>query len=150
MENASKALIIAGAILLSIAIIGVGMAVFSNVSDTISGADMTKEEIKAYNATFLSYEGNKKGSIVKTLCNKINTHNLAAEDDSKKIKLTFGSNGVPDDCPPPEEGDETTTTTAINKIKNESIQSGKTYTVTLGYDSKSGLITIIDISDVTK
>ena len=35
MENASKALIIAGAILLSIAIIGVGMYVFQNVQETI-------------------------------------------------------------------------------------------------------------------
>ena len=148
MENASKALIIAGAILLSIAIIGVGMAVFSNVSEKITGADMTQEETDAYNQEFLSYEGNIRGSIAKTLCNRINSHNLGAEDDSRKIKLTFGSNGVPDDCPPPEEGDASTTTTEINKIKNESIKSGKTYTVTLGYDSNSGLITQIDISDV--
>lgn len=147
MENASKALIIAGAILLSIAIIGVGMAVFSNVSETITGADMTQQETDAYNQEFLSYEGNVRGSIAKTLCNRINSHNLGAEDDSRKIKLSFGSGGVPDDCPPPEEGDETTTTAYINNIKNTNIQSGKTYTVTLGYDSDSGLITQIDISD---
>ena len=53
MENASKALIIAGAILLAIAIIGVGMFVFSNVSDTITGAaDMSEQEIAAYNQDF--------------------------------------------------------------------------------------------------
>lgn len=150
MENASKALIIAGAILLAIAIIGVGMAVFSNVSETITGAgDMSQTEIDAYNQVFLSYEGNQRGSIVKTLCNKINSHNLDAEDDSQKIKLTFGA-GIsdPSNCPPPEEGDKTTTTAEINKIKNESVKSGKTYTVSLGYDKNSGLVTTVDISDV--
>ena len=46
MENASKALIIAGAILLSIAIIGVGMFVYNSVSGTITdAADMTQQEI---------------------------------------------------------------------------------------------------------
>ena len=38
MENASKALIIAGAILLAIAIIGIGMFVYNNVSGTIRDA----------------------------------------------------------------------------------------------------------------
>ena len=46
MENASKALIIAGAILLSIAIIGIGMAVFQMASGTISSANMSAQEIE--------------------------------------------------------------------------------------------------------
>ena len=47
MENASKALIIAGAILLSIAIIGVGMYVFQNVQETIKdGADMSADQLE--------------------------------------------------------------------------------------------------------
>ena len=48
MENASKALIIAGAILLSIAIIGIGMAVFQMASGTISSANMSAQEIEAF------------------------------------------------------------------------------------------------------
>ena len=61
MENASKALIIAGAILLSIAIIGVGMFVYNSVSETITGAaDMSQDEINTYNQTFANYAGTKK------------------------------------------------------------------------------------------
>ena len=41
MENASKALIIAGAILLSIAIIGIGMYVYNNAATAMEGTDMT-------------------------------------------------------------------------------------------------------------
>lgn len=56
MENASKALIIAGAILLSIAIIGVGMYVFQNVQETIKdGADMSADQIRTYNQEFTMY-----------------------------------------------------------------------------------------------
>lgn len=61
MENASKALIIAGAILLSIAIIGIGMAVFQMASGTISSANMSAQEIEAYNSEFSKYEGKVNG-----------------------------------------------------------------------------------------
>ena len=57
MENASKALIIAGAILLSIAIIGIGMYVYQSVSGTIQdAAGMTEEEVNAYNQEFETFE----------------------------------------------------------------------------------------------
>ena len=41
MENASKALIIAGAILLSILIISLGIMVFQNAKSTVGSADMS-------------------------------------------------------------------------------------------------------------
>ena len=72
MENASKALIIAGAILLSIAIIGVGMYVFQNVQETIKdGADMSADQIRTYNQEFTMYEGRQSGSQVRSLLDVI-------------------------------------------------------------------------------
>ena len=149
MENASKALIIAGAILLAIAIIGVGMFVYNNVSDTITGAaDMSKQEIAAYNQDFTAYQGRCRGSRAKTLCEAIKNHNLSAIDYSQKIILTYGQ-GITDqnDCPPPSSDTAAGTTTAeIDTIRNTNIQSGQTYTVTCGYDKNSGLVTTVDIS----
>lgn len=146
MENASKALIIAGAILLAIAIIGVGMFVFSNVQDTITGAaDMSQQEIAAYNQTFTAYEGNIRGSRAKTLCETVLNHNLSAVDASQNVSIvTTDISGDVNNCPPPS---ETIGADVINPIKND-LQSGKTYTVTCGYDKNSGLVTTVSIVEV--
>lgn len=143
MENASKALIIAGAILLSIAIIGIGMFVYNSVSDTISGAaDMSSEEIRAYNQDFLTYEGVRNGSQVKSLCEAVRNHNVTAQDPSQEISLINGTaQGV---SAPTQTGTAGTTPTEINTIKN-SILSGRQYTVSVGYDSATGRITQIGI-----
>ena len=144
MENASKALIIAGAILLSIAIIGVGMFVYNSVSKTITdSADMSQQEIDTYNQDFLIYEGVRNGTQVKQLCQSIRSHNTKNQaDPSKQIILMNGT--APDPNPAPTQtGASGTTTAEINTIKN-SILSGRQYTVSLGYDS-SGRITTVGI-----
>ena len=82
MENASKALIIAGAILLSILIIGLGMMVFNNAKDAISGANLDDSKVAAINSKFENYLGPKvKGSNVKSLCDLVKNNNLAADDE---------------------------------------------------------------------
>ena len=84
MENASKALIIAGAILLSIAIIGVGMFVYNSVADTITdSADLTGEQADAYNQEFTNYGGQQRGTQVKNLCDRVSSHNRNALDASE-------------------------------------------------------------------
>ena len=94
MENASKALIIAGAILLSIAIIGVGMFVFNSVSDTITdSSDLTGEQADAYNQEFINYTGTLdrvlRGTQVKQLCDRVSSHNRNAIDASQLIAITM-------------------------------------------------------------
>lgn len=141
MENASKALIIAGAILLAIAIIGVGMAVFNNASDSVSGTDMASEEVTAYNSEFDSYLGTTRGSRVKTLINTVKQHNLTATDDSEKVQVltTAGESEVSvDDV----DVDGAASTSGLQETSNN-IQSGKTYDVSFGYDPSSGKITTI-------
>lgn len=63
MENASKALIIAGAILLSILIIGLGMFIYQQASGAMGNANLDPQKIQAYNSEFTSYEGDRKSVV---------------------------------------------------------------------------------------
>ena len=69
MENASKALIIAGAILLSILIIAIGMFIYTSSQSTISDSltQMNTQEIEAFNSQFTIYGGQQTGAKVKTM-----------------------------------------------------------------------------------
>ena len=64
MENATKALIIAGAILLSILLISLGILVYNNAKGTIEEADLTEQEIQAYNAKFTGFLGDNKSPVI--------------------------------------------------------------------------------------
>ena len=145
MENASKALIIAGAILLAIAIIGIGMFVYQSVTGTIQdAANMSDQEVDAYNQEFLNYEGVVKGSAARALCDAVRNHNISnRQDASKQIAVVSGKATDPKSAP--KDLDSTgTTSSEINTIKS-SLLSGKTYAVTVGYDSTTGLITNVGI-----
>ena len=60
MENASKALIIAGAILLSILIISLGIMVYNNAKNTVGSSNLDKQEIQTFNSQWEQYEGSNK------------------------------------------------------------------------------------------
>ncbi len=145
MENASKALIIAGAILISIVIISLGVMIVSNVMDTIRGANVSEQEREAYNQIFVSYEGTRSGTQVRALCDKVLSHNQGYPDDfSRHIQLL--------------EKDASSTTAAptaavtakeISDIKAK-IKAGSTYTVTIGYDQNSGYVVAVGIQAKTK
>ena len=146
MQNASKALIIAGAILLSIAIIGVGMYVFQNVQETIKDwADMSADQIRTYNQEFTMYEGRQSGSQVRSLLDVISTHNRTQgqDDPSRVINVVEGQATDPTPAPTAEDA-STTANSAINTLKG-TILSGRTYTVTFGYDADSSLLTQVGV-----
>lgn len=93
MENASKALIIAGAILLSILIISLGILIFSQAQDTIDSINMSEQEIMAFNNKFTPYEGTRvRGSQVNALIQAVLSNNQSALDNgeqtTKGINLT--------------------------------------------------------------
>ena len=138
MENASKALIIAGAIILAILIIGLGMAVFNQAKDAITGSNMDSEKIGAINSKYEEYLGTKvKGSKVRTLCDVIRNNNLAVgSGDSETIynvSLTYKANT------------NKISATDINGIRNV-ISASKTFKVTATYGG-DGLINAIKIED---
>ena len=87
MENASKALIIAGAILISILIIAIGMYIYTSSTGSIENAisSMDTQEIEAFNAMWINYEGVQTGSQVKSMINKLIGHANTYRDEESKV-----------------------------------------------------------------
>ena len=99
MENATKALMIAGAVLLVILIIGVGMAIFGGgqkIIETGMGS-LGKQEIQMINSQFDSYEGKQSGSQVKALITAISQHNANAETNGvlEEQQITINDKNQP-------------------------------------------------------
>lgn len=89
MENASKALIIAGAILLSILLISLGIMIFNQAQDTINNSGMSQAEKTAFNQKFTKYEGNRKGSEVRSLIQEVMVANSDENNQDAGIKITM-------------------------------------------------------------
>lgn len=89
MENASKALLIAGAILIAILLISVGIMVLQSANGIVdeAGSNMKAQEIEAFNKQFDSYIGDQKGSSVRTLMGKVKSSNATHEDNQVKVKF---------------------------------------------------------------
>lgn len=125
MENASKALLIAGAILIAILLIGIAMMIFGNIGGItgIAEKQVDQIEVQGFNRPFTQYEGTKvSGSNVKTLITNINTSNATYSDDkSRQITIT----------------------------KPDTIGANASYSVTFGYDV-SGFINSVTITQNTK
>ncbi len=141
MENASKALIIAGAILLSIAIIGIGMYIYTTAQQTIQSANMSQQEITAYNSEFIKYEGTQNGSNVKALLQTVRTHNAVNKDDkSKQIVVNNGGTSSGNVVDTADGSTQKNITDALS-----STTAGTQYDVTFDYSS-TGLIKRININ----
>ncbi len=92
MENASKALIIAGAILLSILIIAIGMYIYNSSQNSIYEAadQISTQERDAFNSQWTTYEGKQPGSNVKALLGKIISNaKTNEEEETKLIQLAY-------------------------------------------------------------
>ncbi len=137
MENASKALIIAGAILISIVLIAVGVMVVSaaNAPVETAGSKMSDIDKQIFNRDYTAYIGDKKsGSKVVSLLQAIQANN-SNEETKAEIKVTYGEDQdkiVANDI-----------ASIINKIK-----SGKYYKVEANYTD--GIIDTITITNYTK
>ena len=144
MENASKALIIAGAILISILIISLGVLVYNNASSTVSKAKLDSQEAKAHNSSFESYFGTDVTSTeVKNLLSEIRTNNLTASrnEESATIGVYFASknysgakvSGIENDAMNPNTVTKTTFdkkafTPDVQAVTNN-LKAGTSYTV---------------------
>ena len=94
MENASKALLIAGAILIAIVLISLGVMILGQGSESIKNNNMNDSEIAAYNSEYEAFLGtNVRGNTVRQLVNKVTQHNRSNSSDfSKQIGVaTTGS-----------------------------------------------------------
>ena len=143
MENASKALIIAGAVLVSILIVSLGVLVFNNFSGSAREmAKMDKEEIAAFNSKITPYLGESiSGSQVNALIQYVISTDISAVQSGetyKAITITFpgNSSGIKVNNSSVDYGTNT---------KRVETGSGKYYKVEGSYDS-NGLITTINVT----
>lgn len=100
MENATKALLIAAAVLVAILIIGLGLTVYNMASETMDSVNMSGQEITAFNDEFQQYNGtSKRGSEVNAMLKTVLNNNLkqvaegqtANENTPKFVKVTDGN-----------------------------------------------------------
>ena len=123
MENASKALIIAGAILLSILLISLGIFVFTQAQDTLGSINLDEQEVLAFNNKFLAYEGNIRGSQLKQLFNLVDSNNASANAEGATEKII-----------------------EITGVTESAIKTGATYSVKMERNDKTALIKKITVS----
>lgn len=151
MENASKALIIAGAILLSILIIGIGMMIYQQAADQISDTGLDQQSISTFNQQFLNYEGTKSGTQARALCDLIKNNNLTNADSGAKI---INIDSTESECTGAVNATlSTTAEEAATQAQNATtlkayLKTGHKYKITFDY-AKSGIIAKIGIKDVT-
>lgn len=134
MENATKALLIAAAILVAILIISLGLVVYNMAAETVQNVNMSDQEIKAFNDQFTRYQGDSQtGSTVNALVQTTLTNNLKYPDDeAKQVTITGGTNAdlAPDATQLPAK-----------------VPTGKRYTVTCTFTAETGLINNIEVTE---
>ena len=129
MENATKALLIAAAVLVAILIISLGLVVYNMAAETIGSVNLNEQQIAAHNEKFIRYEGTQKGTAVNGMLRTVLTSNMAAEDESRKVQVTGA----------------VTLGTSATSITSKA-DTGATYTVTTTLDTNTGLVTTINVT----
>ena len=136
MENASKALIIAGAILLAILIISLGLMVYNGAKDTVNQNNLSETEIGVFNSKWESYLGNNKtSSNVSALCSAAIANNAAEKKLGTNRYIEISGEGI--DIAGGEGNAEKTTAPML--------PNSSTYKVEVG-NRTNGLITKITVS----
>ena len=133
MENASKALIIAGAILLAILIISLGILIYNQASSVVNENTMDSVEVSQFNTQFTQYEGTKSGSTVRSLAQVVLSSNVSQDDASRKVTLTV-------------DGTEVVSKNTDQITNLNTITTGGTYKIQCTYSTtgaNSGLVTEI-------
>ena len=144
MENASKALIIAGAILIAILLISVGILVMNSTGSVTDEVGKTADTmaLQTFNSQFTTYEGtNMTASQVKSLMGLIKSSN--ASNGVSKATDTFTTVKTTDKYVYLESTGATgeTVITATSKL-----EKNKTYTVEVTGYSTNGYVQKIKIT----
>lgn len=136
MENATKALLIAAAVLVAILIISLGLVVYNMAAETVNSQNLSQQEVQAQNEKFARYDGtNKRGSEVNAMLKTVLQSNMDLSATNKSAGLVnVKSEGTADIS-------LTTGATSITKRADTS----KMYDIIVEYDSKSGLVNQITV-----
>lgn len=142
MENATKALLIAAAVLVAILIISLGLVVYNMAAETVNNsANLSEYEIQSFNEKFTKYLGdNVSGTTVNAMINTVFNHNLAQEQDNaaKKVTVIVKSTSLSGTVIDRE---------AENPKSPDKVDTGRRYTVEADYNPTSRLIETINVSE---
>ena len=147
MENASKALIMAGAILIAMLVISLGIMIFNNLSNSVkTDSSLQQQDISSFNSKLTPYLGNNvSGSQVKALIQlvrSINQNSITTDDNERRVTVTFGGAtlvGL--------RANETEVTYNRDNI-NENIRTNVYYKVESSFNNL-GLIDVINVTYVS-
>lgn len=134
MENATKALLIAAAVLVAILIISLGLVVYNSSAETVNQANMSQQEVQSANEKFTRYNGqNKRGSEVNAMLNTVLSANRDANAAGETEKLVT-VNGANVDL-----------ANNAQSITNRADTSAL-YTIEVVYDGTGGLVNTINVT----
>ena len=144
MENASKALIIAGAILLAILLISLGIFIFTGAQDTAKkSGGLEAQEVATFNAAIVKYEGKgKSASEIRAIKNEA----IAA---NKKL-ISNGNAGNNNENLIHIQATGTASVLASEFNTSMLDDSSSKYIIKLGYNNTTGLVNLINISISTE
>ena len=148
MENASKALIIAGAILLSILLISLGIMIFNQAQSAVDGSGMSDAQVQTFNAKWLKYEGRQKGSTIRSLVQEVMANNNNDEASEETMVSINKNNKI---------NTTTTINTGVTSNPVVTLEAGankqptytsfsNTITYTVSFKYNNGRIAVIDIN----
>ena len=145
MENASKALIMAGAILLAMLLIALGIRVFNGARNSADETVLDSAEITMFNQKFERFAGKSiSGSNVKSLCSFAISNASTNKEEPRKLPevILYKSLYEVSVSADPDNTDY------VNKLgtMRTKIKSAKSYEVNLQYNNSSGLIDSIKIN----
>ena len=141
MENASKALIIAGSVLLAIMLVALGVTIFNKARGAADVSSLDSAEITMFNQKFEKYASDKQlGSNVKTLISFAISNASTNKDDPIKLPKVVHTDGTTADS----NADDYVS--KLGEIRKE-ISSTHTYKVNVDYDTSTGLVSTITIND---
>ena len=138
MENATKALLIAAAVLVAILIISLGIGIYNMASEQVNNSDLTEYEIQKFNQKFTKYEGRSvSASEVNALLNTVFYHNMAQDDDTTCVWVVYEPSGGP----------RTMLIDSVNNLENTppTVSAGRRYMVALDYNCTTKLVRSIQI-----
>lgn len=130
MENATKALIIAGSVLIVIVLISVGVSILSSTRGLENNTKETADvmETNSFNSRFNGYVGpNMSGSQIRSLCSTAIASNAKNTAHQVSLSLTDGASG--------------SDSTSISTIAS-SVSANARYGVVPAYDAAGYIITL--------
>ena len=129
MENATKALLIAAAVLVAILIISLGLVVYNMSAQTVQSVDLSQQEVQAQNEQFERYLGdNQRGNQVNAMLSQVLTNNTTQTDAGRKVTVYWGA-------------DSSSVYLASSSTSSaKKVDTGRTYAVTEDRDAKTGFI----------